>query len=144
MKNRFVKNMFQVLSCFASEIIIGIPILIVGFETGFRNRDANLFMVICIVFLIVLPFGIGSYWIFQNVVIDKNGISVYLFGRKVRYASWGSIEAIKRAGVMRNMCYVISILDEEKTLNLDYRKSIKKAMLFYAPPSIVEIIKNIP
>ncbi len=144
MKNRFFKNLFQFLTSLGVLDTMMVFVLLMGlFETGFQNREFILLTLIFIAFLVLVNLAC-SYWIFQRVLIDENGISVYFFGRMLRHVPWDSIEAIKRDSVMRNMCYVISILNEETPLNLDYRKSIKRAMIFYAPKNIAEIIEKIP
>ena len=145
MKNRFVKNLFQVLSSLGGLDVLALIVLLeVIFEISLQNREKILFCLVVIACLVFLNFGIGFYWVFQKVLIDETGISVYLFGKTLRHVPWASIEAVKRDSVMRNLCFVISVWNEERPLNLDYRKSIKRAMLFYAPKNIVEILDKIP
>jgi len=147
-KKRFVKNLIQIICYIACNVILILPVLL-GFifmkplESDPDYGLSNKFLIIYIGAVVLVSFCIGFYWIFQTVTIDGNGITIQLFRRAIKYCSWDEVQSIKKTNIMRNDCYTFYLKNEKKQLNLDYRKSIKKAILFYAPSSIKEMIVDI-
>lgn len=142
MKKIFYKNLYQSISYF-SVIIIFVSILLGGFAISVRdgNESAWILLVIAIS-LISLYFLIGFPWIFQKLVIDNSGIKLMLFRKEIKNIKWDQIEQILYTGVMRNPAYVIH-LKESKKINLDGRKKIKEAILYYGSENIKVQVKNI-
>ncbi len=138
-KNTFIKNWYQVISYFLV-IMVFVGILLLGYfaSLDFESNNGWYLLVIALA-LIVLFFGIGFYWIFQTVEIDEKGIRTKLFRKTIRCVSWEKVTDIRYTGVARNSVYAISI-ENEKNLNLDARKSIKKAIAHYAPQALKETL----
>ena len=79
-KNRFVKNLYQITSFAASELVILIPILAIYFLMLDNNAvDKSAWMLYVVIVLVLLFFIVGFYWIFQIVEINSSGIVVKLF-----------------------------------------------------------------
>ncbi len=138
-KNTFIKNWYQVISYFLV-IMVFVGILLLGYfaSLDFESNNGWYLLVIALA-LIVLFFGIGFYWIFQTVEMDEKGIRTKLFRKTIRTVSWEKVTDIRYTGVARNSVYAISI-ENEKNLNLDARKSIKKAICHYAPQALKETL----
>jgi hypothetical protein len=84
---------------------------------------------------LVLYFSVGFYWIFQKVKIDESGIEITLLNKTIRKVRWENVERIQSGSFCRNPVYVLYI-QNEKNLNLDERKAIKEAILFYGKLSV--------
>lgn len=142
-KNRFVKNLYQITSFAASELVILIPILAIYFLMLDNNAvDKSAWMLYVVIVLVLLFFIVGFYWIFQIVEINSSGIVVKLFNRVIRSIRWEDVEDIRYANHFRNPVYNI-IIKENKILYLDYRKKIKKAIIFWGNDDIKEMMKRI-
>lgn len=130
-KNRFVKNLYQIVSFAFSEIVLILPLLASIFLAIQNNAEEAIWILATsIVFLIVLYFVIGFYWIFQIIEISKEGIEVKLFKKTIRRIKWEDVKEIKHSQVMRNPAYSI-VVNGTKNLNLDSRKKIKLALDFF-------------
>ena len=142
-KNRFVKNLYQITSFAASELVILIPILAIYFLMLDNNAvDKSAWMLYVVIVLVLLFFIVGFYWIFQIVEINSSGIVVKLFNRVIRSIRWEDVEDIRYANHFRNPVYNI-IIKENKILYLDYRKKIKNAIIFWGNDDIKEMMKRI-
>lgn len=142
-KNRFVKNLYQITSFAASELVILIPILAIYFLMLDSNAvDKSAWMLYVVIVLVLLFFIIGFYWIFQIVEINSSGIVVKLFNRVIRSIRWEDVEDIRYANHFRNPVYNI-IIKENKILYLDYRKKIKNAIICWGNDDIKEMMKRI-
>lgn len=141
-RNRFLKNLYQTIS-YALVIFIFVFILIMGF-LDFLSHGSNKGWILLLIALIllVLFFIIGFYWVFQIVEIDENGIKTKILNKTIRNISWDSITEIKYASVMRNPAYVLKIKNE-RNLNLDSRKQIKRAIAYYGNDNIKNEIKKL-
>ena len=138
----FLKNLYQIIS-FALVISIFIIFLLLGYFASLNYENNNGWYLLLIAgVLIASYFIIGFYWIFQTVEIDEKGIKIKILGKNIRNVKWDNMIEIKYASVMRNPAYVISI-GNEKNLNLDSRKSIKKAMIYYAPQVIKDKLNKL-
>ena len=87
-------------------------------------------------------FIIGFFWIFQIIVIEKNGIEVRFFKITLRKIEWNEVEGIEYDSIMRNPAYIIKVKNS-KNLNIDSRKKIKKALKYYGTKSIENMIDNL-
>jgi hypothetical protein len=142
-KNRFVKNLYQITSFAASELVILIPILAIYFLMLDSNAvDKSAWMLYVVIVLVLLFFIVGFYWIFQIVEINSSGIVVKLFNRVIRSIRWEDVEDIRYANHFRNPVYNI-IIKENKILYLDYRKKIKNAIICWGNDDIKEMMKRI-
>ena len=134
-KNIFLKNLYQIIS-FALVISIFIIFLLLGYFVSLNYENNNGWYLLLIAgVLIASYFIIGFYWIFQTVEIDEKGIKIKILGKNIRNVKWDDIIEFKYASVMRNPAYVL-IIKNEKNINLDSRKSIKNAMIYYAPKAM--------
>lgn len=134
-KNIFLKNLYQIIS-FALVISIFIIFLLLGYFVSLNYENNNGWYLLLIAgVLIASYFIIGFYWIFQTVEIDEKGIKIKILGKNIRNVKWDNIIEIKYASVMRNPAYVL-LIKNEKNINLDSRKSIKSAMIYYAPKAM--------
>lgn len=134
-KNIFLKNLYQIIS-FALVISIFIFSLLLGYFVSLNYESNNGWYLLLIAgVLISFYFIIGFYWIFQIVEIDEKGIKIKILGKNIRNVKWDDIIEIKYASVMRNPAYVL-LIKNEKNINLDSRKSIKNAMIYYAPKAM--------
>lgn len=77
--------------------------------------------------LILLSFLIGFYWIFQKVLIDEIGITIFLINRTIRQVKWEEIDTIAEANIMRNPAISTKTFSGSE-IHLDKRKSIMKAI----------------
>ena len=134
-KNIFLKNLYQTIS-FALVISIFIFFLLLGYFASLDYESNNGWYLLLIAgALIASYFIIGFYWIFQIVEIDEKGIKIKILGKNIRNVGWDDIIEIKYESVMRNPAYVL-LIKNEKNINLDSRKSIKNAMIYYAPKAM--------
>ena len=97
-----------------------------------REYIASLVFILIIVGLFLLFVGIGFYWIFQWVEIDGTGIRVFLIRKKIKEIKWEDVEAIGKCGYMRNPALRF-VIKNQKDFHLDTRKSIIRAMQYFAP-----------
>ena len=138
MKNRFVKNLFQTFSLLLFSFFL---VFILAYEFVFVYNYENMIIAILLIISIlttsVFCLIVGS----QVVVIDENGIALYLLCKKTRQILWCEIETIKISNVLKSVCYTLCFKDGKPGFNLDFRKSIKNAILYYAPKEITEEIE---
>lgn len=130
MRVQFVKNLYQTISFGFSACLLS-AIVLWGFAESQKYEGGYGRALLWIgIGITLLYFLIGFYWIFQVVRIDEKGVRVLLFGRTVRFVPWEKIYSVRRDSVMKNPAVVIKIL-EEKDLNLDDRRDIRKAIGAY-------------
>ena len=131
-KYRFLKNLYQIIS-FSCVLLVFVIILAMAFVASLSYENSNgWYLLLFAGITSVIFFIVGLYWIFQIVVIDEIGIRIILFTKTIRTVSWDNILEIKRTSVMRNPAYVL-VIKNENNLNLDDRKSIRKAICQYVP-----------
>ena len=131
-KNKFVKNLLTIANIYMSYIIIVFLTFIGCAVFDFKNDEVNKVLYLIIVILGTMYFLVSFNWLFQILIIDGIGISIYFFNRCITRFFWSDIEAIKKNSMMRSTYYTI-ILKNGKKINLEHRKSIKKAIEFYIP-----------
>lgn len=136
-KNKFIKNLYQIIS-FSVVIFVFVFFLLLGFFESLRHGTNNGWLLMLVaLFLVLLFFIIGFHWIFQKIEIDEQGIKVLLFRKLQKKILWESVESISLKNVMRNPAYVLQIR-MSKNLNLDKRKSIEEAIRCYAPKTLTK------
>lgn len=129
MKNlngKFVKNLYQIISCAISYLFIEILFLI-ALIMGLQNQESQLvFLMIMIGFMVGLPLItliFGFYFIFQIVYFDDNGLKICIFKHIIREISWKDVKKIEYSSWMKNP--TISIyLENGVRINFDRRKKI--------------------
>lgn len=124
-KTKFIKNLHQIIIfglCIFIIIlpIIGVMIIIKNYNV---EKISKLIPFFLIIFLIIMYFLIGFYWIFQFVIFNENGITIKFLKKTIRFIRWNEIKSIEYGSVMRHPALIIKLFDG-KNLNLDYRQSI--------------------
>lgn len=139
MKNKFIKNLHQIIIFGLCEIIIILPLI--GILILMYNYDVKYSLIgiiwIIIVLLIILYFLIGFYWIFQTVIVNDSGLTIKLFNKTLRNIKWENIQSIEYGSVMRHSALIIKLFDD-KNINLDYRKPILNNIKNYVPTKIIK------
>lgn len=130
MRVQFLKNLYQTLCFGLSACLLSATVLWGAVESQKYDVGYGRFLLWIGISIILLYFAIGFYWIFQVVRIDEQGVRVLFWGKTVRFAPWEKIYSVRRDSVMKNPAVVIKVL-EEKNLNLDDRRSIRKAIGAY-------------
>lgn len=126
-KQKFIKNLYHSLS-FGASIAVLILAMMGGFFVSLRYEGNNGWLLLVFSAIVIfLFFAIGFYWIFQTVLIDKQGIKVKILGKVIRDIPWDNVTDIQAKQVMKNPAYVLTVRGAKK-LNLDQRKSIKTAI----------------
>ena len=139
MRNRFIKNLFQMIPCLSVELVM-IGLTIQFFLSD--ESDVAMFAVFLLGVLLLFNMG-GLYWMVQTVVIDKRGITRYFFKKQLDHIPWNVVLSVRKAYHNRSRCYEFTLdrivpgfVDVKACLYLDYRNAIKKAVLAYAPQHI--------
>ena len=131
-KNKFAKNLLTIVNIYMSYIIVVFLIFIGCAIFDLKNYEVNKVFHLIIVILGSMYFLVSFYWLFQILIVDDIGISIYFFNRCITRFYWSDIEAIIKNNMMRSTYYTI-VLKNGKKINLEHRKSIKKAIEFYIP-----------
>ena len=126
MRNSFYKNLYQTISFFSSFLILLLPLL-AGFIVSLNyDNNASLLLVFAVI-LAVLCFSVGSYWMFQRIIIDENGIGIYFFKKRLRFFHWEDIFFITKENRNRTRVFRLYTKDP-KPIYLSARKKIKDAI----------------
>lgn len=128
MKKRFIKNLYQNLSNGGAVLLFDI-ILIAGGCISLTEPQPNggWIMFPMTLFITMLFFFIGFYWIFKVVDIGNHGITIKLLNKTIRDCPWSEILSISKTCYMKNPALKI-VLSNEDILYLDDRKSIIRAI----------------
>ena len=136
-KNKFFKNLFQLLSTLGGILIVYI-ICIFGYIASLKyESDLGWIMLVAPLSLFILYFLIGFYWIFQKVIIDDNGIRIILINKIIKECKWYEIDIIEEANIMKNLAIRIKNIDGTE-IHLDKRKSIIQALEKYSKKKIIK------
>ena len=137
MKHKFFKNLFQSISCFIG-LLFGEALLLVVFF-AFDNKDKTVLNLLLLTFIIpaLLFFTIGLYWVFQKVIISKEGIKILFIKRVVKEYEWNEVECVEVSNYMKNPALKI-ILNDSSEFYLDKRKSIIRAIEFYSNKTVLK------
>ena len=146
MRNRFIKNLFQMIPCLSVELVM-IGLTIQFFLSD--ESDVAMFAVFLLGVLLLFNMG-GLYWMVQTVVIDERGITRYFFKKQLEHIPWWEILSVRKTYHNRSSCYEFTqdriapgFVDVKACLRLDYRKAIKRAVLAYAPPHIKKQMEDL-
>ena len=133
LKYKFYKNLFSSICCFSGILFVDI-ILISSFLANFNQGYSWVFLLMSLG-LTALYFLFGFYWIFQQVIIDEQGISIVLINKVIKSCKWTEVDSIELTNVNRNPAIEIMLLDGSQ-FYLDQRKSIIKAIEAYSQKKI--------
>jgi len=136
-KNKFFKNLFQLLSALGGILIVYIPCIFGYIESIKYGSDLGWIMLVAPLSLFILYFLIGFYWIFQKVIIDDNGIRIILINKIIKECKWYEIDIIEEANIMKNPAIRIKNIDGTE-IHLDKRKSIIQALEKYSKKKIIK------
>ena len=136
-KNKFFKNLFQLLSALGGILIVYIPCIFGYIESIKYGSDLGWIMLVAPLSLFILYFLIGFYWIFQKVIIDDNGIRIILINKIIKERKWCQIDIIEEANIMKNPAIRIKNIDGTE-IHLDKRKSIIQALEKYSKKKIIK------
>lgn len=136
-KNKFFKNLFQLLSALGGILIVYIPCIFGYIESIKYESDLGWIMLVAPLSLFILYFLIGFYWIFQKVIIDDNGIRIILINKIIKECKWYEIDIIEEANIMKNPAIRIKNIDGTE-IHLDKRKSIIQALEKYSKKKIIK------
>jgi len=140
-KNKFFKNLFQLLSALGGILIVYIPCIFGYIESIKYGSDLGWIMLVAPLSLFILYFLIGFYWIFQKVIIDDNGIKIILINKIIKECKWYEIDIIEEANIMKNPAIRIKNIDGTE-IHLDKRKSIIQALEKYSKKKIIKYGNN--
>ena len=140
-KNKFFKNLFQLLSALGGILIVYIPCIFGYIESIKYGSDLGWIMLVAPLSLFILYFLIGFYWIFQKVIIDDNGIRIILINKIIKECKWYEIDIIEEANIMKNPAIRIKNIDGTE-IHLDKRKSIIQALEKYSKKKIIKYGNN--
>ena len=130
MQKSFFKNLYQTISCFVSIMVLVFALLLGFIESlKYENNFGWILLPISLA-LIALFFTVGFYWIFQKVNISEKGIKVVFINKVIKECSWGEIEAVEAAQIMKNPALRVKLSDGSE-IHLDKRASIIKAIERY-------------
>ena len=136
-KNKFFKNLFQLLSTLGGILIVYI-ICIFGYIASLKyESDLGWIILVAPLSLFILYFLIGFYWIFQKVIIDERGIKITLLNKIIKERKWNEIDIIEEANIMKNPAIRIKLTDGAE-IHLDKRKSIIKVIETYSKKMKIE------
>ena len=136
-KNKFFKNLFQLLSALGGILIVYIPCIFGYIESIKYESDLGWIMLVAPLSLFILYFLIGFYWIFQKVIIDDNGIRIILINKIIKECKWYEVDIIEEANIMKNPAIRIKNIDGTE-IHLDKRKSIIQALEKYSKKKIIK------
>lgn len=145
MKNKFNRYFLSNIQTVGTLVFCHILMLIVPIFRWFS--DGKFSFVLFLQFGIILPlvvyllyFGFGFYGVFQTVIINSEGIEIWLFKKCLKKYSWSSISSIREDWHMRNPALKVT-LGFDNEIYLENRKSIVRAIEYY---SDIKIEKRTP
>lgn len=134
MKNKFLKNLFQLMCYIIAVSFVYAMIITVALIENVKE-DAMSIIILSYIIPSILSLSLGFYWIFQRVIIDETGVTVKIINKIIKHALWNEVESIEEDSFMRNPAYNIKIKDGSE-IHLDKRKQIKNAIEFYSGKQI--------
>ncbi len=139
MKNKFIKNLYQVISLIIAFLFVYVIFVI---SIIISNYQYKILVLLSLLLLFILMFIIfGAYFIFQIVIINETGIYITLFNKTIKMVLWDEIEGITENNFMNNPIYMI-VLKNQKIIRLDKRKKIKIVIEKYSNIVIKDINPN--
>ena len=140
-KNKFYKNLYQSISCFAT-LLIFVFFLLLGFCISLQyENNHGWILLLTAVSLIVMFFIVGFYWMFQKVEVCNTGIKITLFRTVIRDVKWEDVVEITAVSLMRNPAFSIKIKGAP-ALHLDDRNKIRRALLCFGNEIIIKQLQS--
>lgn len=144
MNKKYFKNSLQHLAYLSCTILIDLLIIITfSTITGMTNASIKemLWLVIGVSCPYILYLLIGFYWVFQKILIDEEGIHVYLFSHKITDYKWKDIEDAEVVYVKIGR-YSFKKYNSNAYLRIDASKSIKNKIDMYAPQEVLDTLNK--
>lgn len=130
MKIKIMKNLYQFLSTIPVVVIIDVCLLSCYFVNLSNLPNYGWIFLLTSLLIIFLYFIIGGYWIFQVVVIDKDGIRILIFNKTIKNVTFDKVEKCKYTNVARNPSITIYI-ENQRHINVDKRKKLINCLKYY-------------
>jgi len=130
MKNKVFKNLFLTVST-SIPLIISLLIIII-FSLYYQDKYLIILTFLSLTIYLII-FMVAISVVFTVAKIDFDGITFMLFKKVKKFYSWDQITDIKKENNYRNWCYALYLPDGETKIFLDYRKKVKKLLLYYCP-----------
>lgn len=145
MKNKFNRHFLKNMQMGGTLVFMHILVLTVPFIRWYRDGEFSFelflqFGIIIPFILYLMYFGVGFYWVFQTVIINNEGIEIWLFKKCLKKYPWSSILRIQEYRYMRTPSLKIT-LGFDNEIYLEKRKSIVKTIKCY---SDIKIEKRTP
>ena len=134
-KNKFFKNLYQSISALLCLLILDMALLAGYFESLKHGDNVGWILLAIVGGLTLLFFTVGSYFIFQKVEFDGDGIKITFIGTVLRSVSWNDVVNVSVGSVGRNPVFILTIKNG-KNINVDYRKSVKAAIEHFGNKTI--------
>ena len=145
MKNKFNRYYFLNIQFSITMLFIHILMIVAPLSYLISGENINLilFFQICIILPLILSLiyiCLGGYWIFQTLTINREGIEIWLFKKRLKKYSWSRISSIQESWHMRNPALKITLVNDDEVY-LEKRKPIIRAIEYY---SAIKIEKSTP
>ena len=142
MKNKF--NRYYRTNIETGLVLVCIHVMLLSVTIYLWLRDGEvpyieLFLIAPLI-LYLMYFGLGFYGVFQTVIINSDGIEIWLFKKCLKKYSWSRISSIQESWHMRNPALKITLVNDNE-IYLEKRKSILRAIEYY---SDIKIEKSTP
>ena len=145
MKNKFNRHFLKNMQTGGTLVFVHILALTVPFIRWYRDGEFSFelflqFGIIIPFILYLMYFGVGFYCVFQTVIINNEGIEIWLFKKCLKKYPWNKISRIEESWHMRNPALKITLVNDYE-IYLEKRKPIIRAIEYY---SAIKIEKSTP
>ena len=131
MNLKMYKNLFQFISSLGVILVIDIS-LICGFVISLNSSPNNGWILIIIALVIlILYFLIGSFWIFQKIIINGDGLKIVILNIVLYSCKLEEIEFYSITNVMKNPSVSIKVTNRNKMINIDKKKKLLSILEYY-------------
>lgn len=131
MNLKMYKNLFQFISSLGVILVIDIS-LICGFIISLNSSPNNGWILIIIALVIlILYFLIGSFWIFQKIIINDDGLKIVILNIVLFSCKLEEIEFYSITNVMKNPSVSIKVTNRNKMINIDKKKKLLSILEYY-------------
>ena len=131
MSVKLFKNLFQTIATLIAIVFVDTILLSLYIVTSFKEQP-NYGWILLVVAggLLLVCFLGGFYWIFQKVIIDKDGVKVVFFNKVISKYSFDDIDYYAFTNHRRNPSITFKMKDE-KLLHIDRRKKALDCLKHY-------------
>ena len=133
MINKHFKHSLWIATLIIISLLVMMIVAIVGLVLQFDFVTTLTFTALAISPYMII-FIAGFYWIFQTVTIDKSGIALCLFSKRLKYYKWEDIEKITVGVNGRFLTYTLK-LQKNECVYLDASKYVDSNIKRFAPES---------